>query len=184
MDARQNGLENHQSSICVLFYLTEPPKVIVSPKNQSFTEGSEVSISCSATGYPKPTVVWTHNDMFLMASNRYVQGLSSPTHQQSLPSLREKNEWNSFINNLCLLWNVIRRGPYCIISELCWPARKYIDTSKYVIFFKDHGRCYLIICIVWIYMSFTPAKPIWTNMGRIHKQKWHVNSSQVVWLKQ
>uniref|UniRef100_A0A670IF80 Hemicentin 1 n=1 Tax=Podarcis muralis TaxID=64176 RepID=A0A670IF80_PODMU len=45
---------------------------VVSPKNQSFTEGSEVSIGCSATGYPKPTVVWTHNDMFLMGSHRYV----------------------------------------------------------------------------------------------------------------
>ncbi|XP_034265503.1 hemicentin-1 isoform X1 [Pantherophis guttatus] len=55
----------------VFLTVQEPPKVIVSSKNQSFTEGSEVSISCSATGYPKPTVVWTHNDMFLMASNRY-----------------------------------------------------------------------------------------------------------------
>ncbi|ETE68709.1 Hemicentin-1, partial [Ophiophagus hannah] len=55
----------------VFLTVQEPPKVIVSPKNQSFTEGPEVSISCSATGYPKPTVVWTHNDMFLMVSNRY-----------------------------------------------------------------------------------------------------------------
>ncbi|XP_026558988.1 hemicentin-1 [Pseudonaja textilis] len=55
----------------VFLTVQEPPKVIVSPKNQSFTEGSEVSISCSATGYPKPTVAWTHNDMFLMVSNRY-----------------------------------------------------------------------------------------------------------------
>ncbi|XP_039213555.1 hemicentin-1 isoform X2 [Crotalus tigris] len=55
----------------VFLTVQESPKVIVSPKNQSFTEGSEVSISCSATGYPKPTVVWTHNDIFLMASNRY-----------------------------------------------------------------------------------------------------------------
>uniref|UniRef100_A0A8D2J2S6 Hemicentin 1 n=1 Tax=Varanus komodoensis TaxID=61221 RepID=A0A8D2J2S6_VARKO len=40
-----------------LFYLTEPPRVTVSPKNQTFTEGSEVSIRCSATGHPKPTIV-------------------------------------------------------------------------------------------------------------------------------
>ncbi|XP_025019182.1 hemicentin-1 [Python bivittatus] len=55
----------------VFLTVQEPPKAIVSPKNQSFTEGSEVSVSCSATGYPKPTVVWTHNDIFLMASHRY-----------------------------------------------------------------------------------------------------------------
>ncbi|KAI1236572.1 hypothetical protein IHE44_0014825 [Lamprotornis superbus] len=39
--------------------------------NQTFTEGSEVSIRCSATGYPKPTIVWTLNDMFIMGSSRY-----------------------------------------------------------------------------------------------------------------
>ncbi|XP_061490012.1 hemicentin-1 isoform X2 [Rhineura floridana] len=64
---------NEGGSTVASVFLTvqEPPKAIVSPKNQSFTEGSEVSISCSASGYPKPTVVWTHNDMFLMGSHRY-----------------------------------------------------------------------------------------------------------------
>ncbi|XP_063154493.1 hemicentin-1 [Candoia aspera] len=55
----------------VFLTVQEPPKAIISPKNQSFTKGSEVSVSCSATGYPKPTLVWTHNDIFLMASHRY-----------------------------------------------------------------------------------------------------------------
>lgn len=41
------------------------------PKNQSFTGGSEVSIMCSATGYPKPKIVWTMNEMFIMGSHRY-----------------------------------------------------------------------------------------------------------------
>ncbi|KAF2984610.1 hypothetical protein EK904_003557, partial [Melospiza melodia maxima] len=48
-----------------------PPRLVISPKNQTFTEGSEVSIRCSATGYPKPTVVWTLNDMFMIGSSRY-----------------------------------------------------------------------------------------------------------------
>ncbi|OWK57262.1 Hemicentin-1 [Lonchura striata] len=43
----------------------------LSLENQTFTEGSEVSIRCSATGYPKPTVVWTLNDMFIIGSSRY-----------------------------------------------------------------------------------------------------------------
>ncbi|KAH0618306.1 hypothetical protein JD844_017377 [Phrynosoma platyrhinos] len=54
----------------VFLTVQEPPKATVSPKDQSFTEGSEVSISCSATGYPKPTIVWMHNEMFLMGSHR------------------------------------------------------------------------------------------------------------------
>ncbi|XP_012495412.1 PREDICTED: hemicentin-1-like, partial [Propithecus coquereli] len=41
------------------------------PKNQSFTGGSEVSIMCSATGYPKPKISWTINDMFIVGSHRY-----------------------------------------------------------------------------------------------------------------
>ncbi|NXE93182.1 HMCN1 protein, partial [Menura novaehollandiae] len=56
---------------CFKFLLVEPPRLVISPQNQTFTEGSEVSIRCSATGYPKPTVVWTHNDMFIIGSSRY-----------------------------------------------------------------------------------------------------------------
>lgn len=58
---------HHQTSI--LF--TEKPKVTVMPRNQSFTGGSEVSIMCSATGYPKPKIVWTINEMFILGSHRY-----------------------------------------------------------------------------------------------------------------
>nr|XP_045732354.1 hemicentin-1 [Mirounga angustirostris] len=56
--------------IC-FFLFAEPPKVTVMPKNQSFTGGYEVSIRCSATGYPKPKITWTINDMFIMGSHRY-----------------------------------------------------------------------------------------------------------------
>uniref|UniRef100_A0A8C8RV15 Hemicentin-1 n=1 Tax=Pelusios castaneus TaxID=367368 RepID=A0A8C8RV15_9SAUR len=64
---------NEGGSTVASVFLTvqEPPKVIISPKNQSFTEGSAVSIMCSATGYPKPKIVWTHNDMFIVGSDRY-----------------------------------------------------------------------------------------------------------------
>lgn len=58
---------HHQTFIS----FTEKPKVAVMPKNQSFTGGSEVSIMCSATGYPKPKIVWTINEMFIMGSHRY-----------------------------------------------------------------------------------------------------------------
>ncbi|XP_015725366.1 hemicentin-1 isoform X1 [Coturnix japonica] len=55
----------------VFLSVQEPPKIVISPKDQTFIEGSEVSIRCSATGYPKPTLVWTHNEMFIIGSNRY-----------------------------------------------------------------------------------------------------------------
>ncbi|OXB72514.1 UNVERIFIED_CONTAM: hypothetical protein H355_016383 [Colinus virginianus] len=64
---------NKDGSTMVSVFLTvqEPPRIVISPKDQTFIEGSEVSIKCSATGYPKPTVVWTHNEMFIIDSNRY-----------------------------------------------------------------------------------------------------------------
>ncbi|XP_031715320.1 hemicentin-1 isoform X1 [Anarrhichthys ocellatus] len=54
-------------------YLTvqEVPRVSVEPRNQTFTAGEEMRIRCSASGYPPPSLVWTHNDMFIMASSRH-----------------------------------------------------------------------------------------------------------------
>ncbi|XP_034531212.1 hemicentin-1 [Notolabrus celidotus] len=54
-------------------YLTvqEVPRVSVEPRNQTFTTGDEVRIRCSSSGYPPPRLVWTHNDMFITASNRH-----------------------------------------------------------------------------------------------------------------
>ncbi|XP_004768021.1 hemicentin-1 isoform X1 [Mustela putorius furo] len=63
--------EGGSSAASVFLTVQEPPKVTVMPRNQSFTGGSEVSIRCSATGYPKPKLTWTINDMFIMGSHRY-----------------------------------------------------------------------------------------------------------------
>nr|XP_014344645.1 PREDICTED: hemicentin-1 [Latimeria chalumnae] len=63
---------NEGGATLALVYLTvqEPPKVSVEPQNQTFIAGSEVRLRCTATGYPKPQIVWTHNDMFIMGNNR------------------------------------------------------------------------------------------------------------------
>ncbi|KAL1775484.1 hemicentin-1 isoform X4 [Sigmodon hispidus] len=63
--------EGGSASASVFLVVQEKPKVTVMPKNQSFIGGSEVSIMCSATGYPKPKIVWTMNEMFIMGSHRY-----------------------------------------------------------------------------------------------------------------
>ncbi|XP_078498867.1 hemicentin-1 [Lissotriton helveticus] len=64
---------NEGGSTLASVFLTvqEPPKVIVEPRTQTFIEGAEVTLTCSATGHPKPQIVWTHNDMFILGSNRY-----------------------------------------------------------------------------------------------------------------
>uniref|UniRef100_A0A8C3DQA4 Hemicentin-1 n=1 Tax=Corvus moneduloides TaxID=1196302 RepID=A0A8C3DQA4_CORMO len=63
--------EGGSATASVFLTVQEPPRLVISPENQTFREGSEVSIRCSATGHPKPTVVWTHNDMFITGSSRY-----------------------------------------------------------------------------------------------------------------
>ncbi|KAI5614770.1 hemicentin-1 isoform X1 [Silurus asotus] len=47
------------------------PIVTVNPSNQTFSTGDEVRLKCSAKGYPTPTMVWTHNDMFITGSSRH-----------------------------------------------------------------------------------------------------------------
>ena len=42
----------------------------------SITEGSNGSITCTATGYPVPTVVWQNSDGSSLSNNRLVSGSS------------------------------------------------------------------------------------------------------------
>jgi len=42
-----------------------PPQVIVSPRNQTVSEGKTVKFICKATGVPKPAITWTFNDRSL-----------------------------------------------------------------------------------------------------------------------
>ncbi|XP_075689566.1 hemicentin-1 [Rhinoderma darwinii] len=65
---------NEGGTTAVLSYLTvqDPPKVVIDPKNLTFTKGSGIKLKCSATGYPAPQLVWTHNDIFVRFSTRYI----------------------------------------------------------------------------------------------------------------
>ena len=40
----------------------------------NITEGSDRSITCTATGYPVPTVVWQNSDGSSLSNNRLVSG--------------------------------------------------------------------------------------------------------------
>ena len=40
----------------------------------NITEGSNGSITCTATGYPVPTVVWQNSDGSILSNNRLVSG--------------------------------------------------------------------------------------------------------------
>ena len=41
----------------------------------NITEGNNGSITCTATGYPVPTVVWQNSDGNIMNNNRLVSGI-------------------------------------------------------------------------------------------------------------
>nr|DBA18217.1 TPA: hypothetical protein GDO54_016492 [Pyxicephalus adspersus] len=64
--------EGGTATASVILTVQDPPKVLVEPKNVTFTKGLRIKLKCSATGFPVPQIVWTHNDMFLTYSSRYV----------------------------------------------------------------------------------------------------------------
>ena len=41
----------------------------------TFTEGSKGAITCTATGYPVPAVVWQNSDGSSLSNNRLVSGI-------------------------------------------------------------------------------------------------------------
>jgi len=56
--------------------LTVAPNISIPMEGQEFniTEGSNVSITCTAAGYPVPTVVWQNSDGSSLDNNRLVSG--------------------------------------------------------------------------------------------------------------
>ena len=59
-----------------MFLLTVAPNITTPMEGQQFnvTEGSNGSITCTATGYPVPTVVWQNSDGSSVSNNRLVSG--------------------------------------------------------------------------------------------------------------
>ena len=59
------------------------PNITTPMEGQQFNiiEGSNGSITCTATGYPVPTVVWQNSDGSSLSNNRLVSGIPviSPT---------------------------------------------------------------------------------------------------------
>ncbi|KAL2092655.1 hypothetical protein ACEWY4_012453 [Coilia grayii] len=54
----------------VWLLVPEAPRVVVQPPSQSFTLGSEVTLSCSASGAPPPKISWTHGHTPITSSYR------------------------------------------------------------------------------------------------------------------
>ena len=54
--------------------MTVAPTITTPMERQEFniTEGSNGSITCTATGYPVPTVVWQNSDGSSLSNNRLV----------------------------------------------------------------------------------------------------------------
>ena len=59
-----------------LCFVTVAPTITTPMEGQQFniTEGSNGSITCTATGYPVPTVVWQNSDGSSLSNNRLVSG--------------------------------------------------------------------------------------------------------------
>ena len=55
---------------------TVAPNITTPMEGQQFniTEGSDGAITCTATGYPVPTVIWQNSDGSSLSNNRLVTG--------------------------------------------------------------------------------------------------------------
>ena len=62
--------------IVIIFYYIVAPIITAPMEGQKFniTEGSNGSITCTATGYPVPTVVWQNSDGSIMGNTRLMSG--------------------------------------------------------------------------------------------------------------
>ena len=60
----------------IFLYCIVAPIITTPMEGQQFniTEGSNGSITCTATGYPVPTVVWQNSDGSSLSNNRLVSG--------------------------------------------------------------------------------------------------------------
>ena len=60
----------------VTIFMTVAPTITTPMEGQQFniTEGSNGSITCTATGYPVPAVVWQNSDGSNLSNNRLVSG--------------------------------------------------------------------------------------------------------------
>ena len=67
----------------VTIFMIVAPNITTPMEGQQFniTEGSNGSITCTATGYPVPTVVWQNSDGSNLSNNRLVSG--SPVNMSS-----------------------------------------------------------------------------------------------------
>ena len=62
----------------IFLYYIVAPNITTPMEGQQFniTEGSNGSITCTATGYPVPTVVWQNSDGSSLSNNRLASGSS------------------------------------------------------------------------------------------------------------
>ena len=71
--------------------MTVAPTITTPLEGQQFniTEGSDGSITCTATGYPVPTVVWQNSDGSSLSNNRLVSGnpVNMPTDVGNVSSV-------------------------------------------------------------------------------------------------
>ena len=59
----------------LFYFVTVSPNITIPMEEEIIiTEGSNGSITCTATGYPVPTVVWQNSDGSSLSNNRLVSG--------------------------------------------------------------------------------------------------------------
>ena len=112
--------------------LTQSPIFLEAPVNQTVSIGQEVTLRCSAKGYPTPTISWMYNDLNVSeVANEFrvtdkgdlvVKRVSSSYADRKFECIAENDHGNSvapaFLNVVST--TTIQLGPVDSIAQVKW----------------------------------------------------------------
>ncbi|PFX17469.1 Roundabout-like 1 [Stylophora pistillata] len=105
-----NSIGRSQSGVAFLNKDVQKPEIIESPKNQSASIGSNATFSCTAKGFPRPTIHWIKDNVsYPLESNpRASVTLHGPTNRSQLFITRVEME--DYGNYQCIANNSVGRS--------------------------------------------------------------------------
>ncbi|PFX13970.1 Roundabout-like 1, partial [Stylophora pistillata] len=105
-----NSIGRSQSEVAFLNKDVQKPEIVQGPKNQSASIGSNATFSCTAKGFPRPTIQWIKDNVsyHLQANPRASVTLDGPTNRSQLFITRVEME--DYGNYQCLAKNSVGRS--------------------------------------------------------------------------
>ncbi|XP_022808379.1 muscle, skeletal receptor tyrosine-protein kinase-like, partial [Stylophora pistillata] len=168
-----NSIGRSQSEVAFLNKDVQKPEIVQGPKNQSASIGSNATFSCTAKGFPRPTIQWIKDNVsyHLQANPRASVTLDGPTNRSQLFITRVEME--DYGNYQCLAKNSVGRshsGEAVLSKATTTPTpvteRQLEDSASHTTIIAV--SCVLIAALICVVIGF-----LWNrckNRDHIHAQ--------------